>query len=77
MPIPSLRKKTKLHLSESKEKKAFQKEKSKQKEASKKPPRGFVFIPAGSFEMGSPTTEAGRQKNEFLHPMKLTSFFYM
>ena len=56
--------------------KALEEEKSKQGETSKKPPKGFVLIPAGSFEMGSPETESGRRSDEFLHRVKLTRSFY-
>ena len=36
----------------------------------------LVKKPAGSFEMGSLETEAGRENNEFLHPVRLTHSFY-
>jgi len=41
-----------------------------------KPPKGFVLIPAGSFMMGSPKTENGRDNDEELHRVKLTRSFY-
>jgi len=37
----------------------------------------FVLIPAGSFTMGSPQGEPGRQKNETQHQVTLTRPFYM
>ena len=41
------------------------------------PPTGFVWIPAGSFTMGSPTSEAGRWTDEEQHTVTLTKGFYM
>ena len=38
---------------------------------------GYVFIPAGSFSMGSPENELGRRQNENLHPVTLTHCFEM
>lgn len=42
-------------------------------------PSGYamVGIPAGSFTMGSPETEADREKNETQHEVTLTRDFYM
>ena len=37
----------------------------------------FVLIPAGSFMMGSPVTESGRDANETLHEVVLSRPFYM
>ncbi len=37
----------------------------------------FVWIPPGTFEMGSPDTEEGRRKSETLHQVTLTKGFYM
>ncbi len=37
----------------------------------------FVRIPAGTFMMGSPTDEPGRDNNETLHQVTLTQDFYM
>ncbi len=37
----------------------------------------FVRIPAGTFIMGSPTTELGRDSDEIQHQVTLTSDFYM
>ena len=37
----------------------------------------MVFIPAGHFTMGSPETEAGRDKDEIQHFVKITKPFYM
>ncbi len=37
----------------------------------------FVYIPAGSFMMGSPKGEFGRENNENQHPVTLTSGFYL
>ncbi|MHB1045549.1 MAG: formylglycine-generating enzyme family protein [Thermoanaerobaculia bacterium] len=36
-----------------------------------------VRIPAGTFQMGSPETERGRFSNETLHPVTLTSDYYL
>ena len=38
---------------------------------------GFCWIPAGEFDMGSPTTEEGRDSDETLHHVKLTHGFWM
>jgi len=40
-------------------------------------PEGFVFIPPGSFLMGSPSSEAERQSNEQQHNVTISSGFYM
>lgn len=40
-------------------------------------PDGMVFIPAGSFWMGSPDTELGRESDETLHYVEITKGFYM
>ena len=40
-------------------------------------PKGFVLIPAGNFEMGSPKTEEYRDRDELPHKVKLTRSFYM
>ncbi|OQY59787.1 MAG: hypothetical protein B6245_04790 [Desulfobacteraceae bacterium 4572_88] len=37
----------------------------------------FVYIPAGTFMMGSPEDEAGRYNNEVLHQVTLTKTFLM
>ena len=37
----------------------------------------LVYVPAGSFQMGSPETEAGRYADETLHRVTLTRGFYM
>ncbi|MBL7140416.1 MAG: formylglycine-generating enzyme family protein [Planctomycetes bacterium] len=37
----------------------------------------FVFIPAGSFPMGSPASEAGRDGDELQHRVTLTKPFYL
>ena len=37
----------------------------------------FRFIPAGTFLMGSPKSEKGRDKDELQHKVKLTNPFYM
>ena len=37
----------------------------------------WVLVLAGTFSMGSPTTEVGRDLNEDLHPVTLTNDFYM
>ncbi len=37
----------------------------------------FVYIPQGSFKMGSPLTEKGRGENEDLHNVILTNGFYL
>lgn len=42
------------------------------------PPAGFVLIPPGAFQMGSPTNEPGRLAGrETLHTVTLTQGFYM
>ena len=41
------------------------------------PSPGMVWIPAGSFTMGSPTSEAGRWTDEEQHTVTLTKGFYM
>jgi formylglycine-generating enzyme required for sulfatase activity len=38
---------------------------------------GFVLIPPGTFQMGSPTDELGRDTDETLHTVNLTRGFYM
>lgn len=38
---------------------------------------GFVWIPAGEFDMGSPESEEDRGSNEVLHHVKLTKGFWM
>jgi len=40
-------------------------------------PDGFVRIPAGSFDMGSPTDERGRHQNETLRRVTLTRPFFL
>ena len=40
-------------------------------------PEDFVLIPAGTFQMGSPTDELGRSPNETLHTVTLTQGFYI
>jgi formylglycine-generating enzyme required for sulfatase activity len=35
------------------------------------------WIPAGTFHMGSPDSEAGRTPEELLHPVQITTAFYM
>jgi formylglycine-generating enzyme required for sulfatase activity len=40
-------------------------------------PDGFVLVPAGSFTMGSPVSEPGRDGNEDEHKVTLTRAFYM
>lgn len=37
----------------------------------------FVLIPAGTFRMGSPTTESGRLPGEVLHRVEIPVAFYM
>jgi len=37
----------------------------------------FVLIPAGSFTIGSPIDEAGRQYNESQYPVTISKFFYL
>ena len=40
-------------------------------------PTGFVYIPPGSFVMGSPLTEAGRGEDETQHTVTLTQGYWM
>jgi formylglycine-generating enzyme required for sulfatase activity len=40
-------------------------------------PKGFVWIPPGTFVMGSPLSEAYRQEEEVQHPVILTQGFWM
>jgi formylglycine-generating enzyme required for sulfatase activity len=40
-------------------------------------PAGFVWIPPGTFQMGSPKTERDRWDNETLHKVTLSAGFYM
>ena len=40
-------------------------------------PIGFVWIAPGTFQMGSPTSEAGRKDNEVQHTVTLTHGFWM
>ena len=37
----------------------------------------MIFCPPGTFTMGSPTTEAGRQSDETEHNVTLTQGFYL
>ncbi|RLC29563.1 MAG: hypothetical protein DRH32_07155, partial [Deltaproteobacteria bacterium] len=37
----------------------------------------FVYVPPGSFLMGSPSNETGRFDDETLHKVKITKGFYM
>ncbi|PIE71669.1 MAG: sulfatase [Deltaproteobacteria bacterium] len=37
----------------------------------------FSFVPAGSFRMGSPETEPGRETDETLHTVRITHGFYL
>jgi formylglycine-generating enzyme required for sulfatase activity len=37
----------------------------------------MIWVEPGSFTMGSPTTEAGRQTNETQHEVTLTKGFYL
>ena len=37
----------------------------------------FVYIPSGTFTMGSPAAEEGREKDEVQHQVTLTKGFYM
>ncbi len=39
--------------------------------------RQLVWIPAGSFHMGSPDTESGREPDETLHEVRLPNGFWM
>jgi formylglycine-generating enzyme required for sulfatase activity len=41
------------------------------------PPDGFVMVPAGTFIMGSPEDEPGRDTDERQHPVTLTRDFYL
>ncbi|MGC9453018.1 MAG: SUMF1/EgtB/PvdO family nonheme iron enzyme [Oceanipulchritudo sp.] len=41
------------------------------------PPAVFALIPAGTFTMGSPTSELGRWSNETQHTVTLTRAFYL
>ena len=41
------------------------------------PPAGFVHIPAGTFAMGSPMGEPGRDTSEVQHAVSLTRGFFM
>ena len=41
------------------------------------PPSGMVWIPPGTFVMGSPTSEAQRNSDEVQHTVTLTKGFYM
>ena len=41
------------------------------------PPTGFAYVPAGTFEMGSPVGEPGRATNETLHTVTLTRGFFI
>jgi hypothetical protein len=41
------------------------------------PPRGFVLIEAGSFRMGSPPNQPGRDNDETPHDVRLTRSFYL
>jgi formylglycine-generating enzyme required for sulfatase activity len=38
---------------------------------------GFVTVPAGTFQMGSPTSESGRSNNETQHTVTISKGFYM
>jgi formylglycine-generating enzyme required for sulfatase activity len=40
-------------------------------------PEGFVLIPAGTFHMGSPESEPGREVNEIEHVVTITRSFWM
>jgi len=40
-------------------------------------PEGFVLLPAGSFMMGSPNNESGRDNDERQHEVTITHPFYM
>jgi formylglycine-generating enzyme required for sulfatase activity len=37
----------------------------------------FVLIPSGTFQMGSPADELGREEDETLHPVTLTRPYYL
>jgi formylglycine-generating enzyme required for sulfatase activity len=41
------------------------------------PPAGFVYLPAGTFAMGSPMIEPGRATNEAQHTVTLTRGFFI
>jgi formylglycine-generating enzyme required for sulfatase activity len=41
------------------------------------PPAGFVFVPAGSFEMGSPPDEPAREGGETRRQVEITRGFWM
>ncbi len=47
------------------------------KQISPLPGMTFVYIPAGSFAMGSPPDEKGREEDETLHQVTLSQGFYM
>jgi formylglycine-generating enzyme required for sulfatase activity len=38
-------------------------------------PAGMVFVPGGTFTMGSPASEVGHQNNEVQHQVSLSDFF--
>ncbi len=40
-------------------------------------PTGFVFVPGGTFAMGSPVDEPGRVADETQHQVTLTHGFYI
>jgi formylglycine-generating enzyme required for sulfatase activity len=40
-------------------------------------PSNMVLIPAGTFTMGSPTSEVGRDDNETQHSVTISKAFYM
>ncbi len=46
-------------------------------EAARRPPDGFVRIPSGSFQMGSPASEDGRFTDETQHRVTITRAFLM
>ncbi|MEB3205437.1 MAG: SUMF1/EgtB/PvdO family nonheme iron enzyme [Candidatus Sericytochromatia bacterium] len=41
------------------------------------PPPGTVFVPPGTFQMGSPLSEVGRSQSEIPHPVTLTYGYWM